>query len=238
MSRTIKIISVLIGVFVGIMVTAQFRTTTPLSSSFPLDQIRAQEDLIQTYIEEENVLKSRIGSLRKKIDESLEQNESVSETASLERLNELKKEIGLTKVTGEGFTIQLDDSPFIDRENITSEEGGIVYAADIRDIVNLLRSHNVSGLAINEQRIIASTTINSVGNTVLVNNSHLAPPFTISAIGDYDSLLRRLQDAGVLEDLQRRVEENGIKFSIDYTPYVVLPIYNGQFRLKYLTKAS
>jgi uncharacterized protein YlxW (UPF0749 family) len=73
---------------------------------------------------------------------------------------------------------------------------------------------------------------------VLVNNSHLAPPFTISAIGDYDSLLRRLQDAGVLEDLQRRVEENGIKFSIDYSPYVVLPIYNGQFRLKYLTKAS
>jgi uncharacterized protein YlxW (UPF0749 family) len=238
MSRTIKIISVLIGVFVGIMVTAQFRTTTPLSSSFPLDQIRAQESLIQTYIEEENVLKSRIGSLRKKIDESLEQNEAVSETASLERLNELKKEIGLTKLTGEGFTIQLDDSPFIDRENITSEEGGIVYAADIRDIVNLLRSHNVSGLAINEQRIIASTTITSVGNTVLVNNSHLAPPFTISAIGDYDSLLRRLQDAGVLEDLQRRVEENGIKFSIDYSPYVVLPIYNGQFRLKYLTKAS
>jgi uncharacterized protein YlxW (UPF0749 family) len=238
MSRTIKIISVLIGVFVGIMVTAQFRTTTPLSSSFPLDQIRAQESLIQTYIEEENVLKSRIGSLRKKIDESLEQNEAVSETASLERLNELKKGIGLTKLTGEGFTIQLDDSPFIDRENITSEEGGIVYAADIRDIVNLLRSHNVSGLAINEQRIIASTTITSVGNTVLVNNSHLAPPFTISAIGDYDSLLRRLQDAGVLEDLQRRVEENGIKFSIDYSPYVVLPIYNGQFRLKYLTKAS
>lgn len=238
MSKTIKIISVVIGVFVGAMVTAQFRTTTPMSSSFPLDQLRAQEELIQTYIEEENVLKSRIGSLRKKIDESLEQNEAISETASLERLNELKKEIGLTKLNGEGFEIQLDDSPFIDRENITSEEGGIVYAADIRDIVNLLRTHNVEGIAINEQRVIASTPITSVGNTVLVNNSHLAPPFTISAIGDYESLMRRISNPGILEDLQKRIEENGIRFSIEYSPYVILPIYNGQFRMKYISSAE
>lgn len=234
MSSKIKTISVVIGVFVGVMLTAQIRTTIPPSSSFPLDQLRTQRELVQSYIEEENILKSRISSLRKSIDRAIDQNEEISQTANLERLNELKREIGLTRVTGEGFVITLDDSPYIDRENVSGEEEGLVYAADIRDIVNLLRSHNVEGIAVNEQRIITSTSIKSVGGTVLVNTSHLAPPFVISTVGDYESFVRRLSDPKVLVDLQRRIERNGLQFSIERSPHIILPVYNGSFRLKYI----
>lgn len=234
MSTSIKVISVFAGILVGLLVTAQFLTKTPISSSFPLDQLQAQEDLIKTYADEKSFLKSRIVSLREKIDENLEQNQAISETANLERLNELKEVIGLTQLSGEGFVVKLDDSQFIDRENIKEDEGGIVYAADIRDIVNLLRAHSVEGIAINEQRIIATSSITSVGNTVLADNSRLAPPFNISVIGDYESLLLRLEDPGVLTDLQKRVQVNGIQFSIKKSPHVILPIYNGQFRIKFI----
>lgn len=217
---------------------AQFRTSTPLGSSYPVDQIEAQKELIQSYIDDETSLKSRIGTLREKIDQSLEQNKLVSQTSNLENLNKLKEEIGLTELKGEGFKIELNDSPFIDRNNISPEEAGIVFAADIRDIVNLLRAHNVKGIAINDQRVIATSPITSVGNTVLVNNSNLTPPFTITAIGDYGSLIIRLSEQGTLSDLQKRVKENGIQFRIDPQNHVILPIYNGQFRLKYLTAAD
>ncbi len=230
--------SIVTGIFVGVLVTAQFRTVTPLSSSYPLDQLQAQKNLIKTYIDEEALLKSRIVSVREKIDTSLEQNQTISQTANLETLNNLKKRIGLTDISGEGFIIALDDSEFIDRETITNEEGGIIYAADIRDVVNLLRALSVEGIAINDQRIIATSPINSVGNTLLVNNSHLAPPFSISAIGDYNSFLRRLEEPGVLSDLQKRVKENGIQFEVKRSPHVVLPIYNGQFRLKYINQTN
>lgn len=238
MSTSLKAISIFAGIFVGLMVTSQFRTTTPLGSSYPLDQLEAQKELIQTYIDDETLLKSRIVSLRGKIDESLEQNQEISETTNLETLNILKEEIGLTEKKGEGFYIELDDSQFIDRENISEEELGIVFAADIRDIVNLLRAHKVEGIAINDQRVLATSSITSVGNTILVNNSHLAPPFAISTIGDYESFIMRLSDPGVLIDLQKRVKENGIQFGIKKTPYVVLPIYNGQFRLKYINTGN
>ncbi len=236
MKNSVKIISVFAGILVGIIVMAQFRTTVPVGSSYAVDQIEAQRELIKSYVNQEAALKSRISTLREKIDESLEQNALVSQTTNLETLNNLKKEIGLTKLKGPGFIIQLDDSPFVDREKITDEEMGIVYAADIRDIVNLLRANNVEGIAINEQRVIATSSINSVGNTVLVNNSNLSPPFTISAIGDYKSFLMRLYDETVLPDLQRRVEENGIQFETRSMPHIVLPVYNGQFRLNYLKK--
>lgn len=217
---------------------AQFRTATPLGSSYPIDQIEAQKDLIKSYVDDEAALKSRISTLREKIDQNLEQNNLISQTSNLENLNLLKKEIGLTELKGEGFKIELDDSPFIDRENIEPDEAGIVFAADIRDIVNLLRAHNVEGIAINDQRVIATSSITSVGNTVLVNNSNLTPPFTITAIGDYGSFVMRFSETGTLADLQKRVKENGIQFRIDPQNHVILPIYNGQFRLKYLTASN
>ncbi len=234
MKYSLKLISIVAGIFVGVLVMAQFRTIVPIGSSYAIDQIEAQKELIKSYIDDEASLKSRITTLREKIDKSLEQNALVSQTSNLEILNSLKKEIGLTELKGPGYIIHLNDSPYIDRENITEEEEGIVYAADIRDIVNLLRANSVEGISINEQRLIATSSITSVGNTILVNNSNLAPPFTISAIGDYPSFLIRLSDPTVLPDLQKRVKENGIQFSTEESPYVVLPVYNGQFRLNYL----
>jgi uncharacterized protein YlxW (UPF0749 family) len=235
---SLKYISVIAGILVGVLVMAQFRTVTPLGSSYPVDQIEAQKELIKSYVDDEAVLKSRISTLREKIDESLEQNNLISQTSNLENLNNLKKAIGLTELKGEGFKIELDDSPFIDRENITPEEVGLVFAADIRDIVNLLRANNVEGIAINDQRVIATSPITSVGNTVLVNNSNLTPPFSITAIGDYGSFVMRFSETGTLADLQKRVKENGIQFRVDPLNHVVLPIYNGQFRLKFITASN
>ena len=73
---------------------------------------------------------------------------------------------------------------------------------------------------------------------MLINNSNLAPPFTIKAIGDYDSFLIRLNDPAVLTDFQERVKINGIKFEIIKSPYIILPIYNGQLRSKYMSAAQ
>lgn len=216
------------------MITAQFRTITPSGSSFPLDQLQTQKELIQSYIEEENALKTRIGSLRKRIDKTLEENEAISHTANLDKLNKLKEEMGLTKISGEGFLIYLDDSEYIDRANISGEEEGLVFAADIRDIVNLLRTQNAEGISINQQRIIPTTAIQSVGSTILVNNSHLTPPFVISVTGDYESFVRRLSDPEVLQDLQERIDKSGLQFKFEYSAHIVIPVYNGSFHLKYI----
>jgi uncharacterized protein YlxW (UPF0749 family) len=238
MSTSIKIISICTGILVGLLVMAQFKTITPIASSYPLDQLEAQEELVKSYVNDETQLKSRIVSLREEINKTLDDNNLIGQTTNLERLNALKKEIGLSEITGEGFYIELNDSQFIDRTAIKNDEPGIVYAADIRDIVNLLRANNIDGIAINDQRIIATSSITSVGNSVLINNSNLAPPFTVSAVGDYESFLMRLSDPGVLTDLQKRVNENGIQFSIKKSPYIILPIYNGQFKLKFIQRTD
>lgn len=233
--KAVKIVSVCAGILVGVLVTVQFRTLVPLGSSYPLDQLQAQKDLIKEYADEEAFLKSRIVSIRENIDEKISENDLITQTTNLEILNQLKKAIGLTALSGPGYTIELDDSPLIDRDNISGDEQGIVYAADLRDVVNLIRAQGASGISINNERVLVTSSISSVGNTILVNNSHLVPPFSISAVGNFGEIdLRFKSDVNALHDLKQRITENGIKFSIQKTDHVILPIYNGQFRLKFI----
>jgi len=233
--KAVKIVSVCAGILVGVLVTVQFRTLVPLGSSYPLDQLQAQKELIKAYADDEAFLKSRIVSIREQIDTKIAENNSITQTANLEKLNQLKEAIGLTALSGPGYTIELDDSAVIDRDNITGDEQGVVYAADLRDVVNLIRAQGAKGISINNERIIVTSSISSVGNTILVNNSHLVPPFSISAVGNYGGISFRLQnDVNALHDLKQRVTENGIKLSIQENDHVILPIYNGQFRLKFI----
>jgi uncharacterized protein YlxW (UPF0749 family) len=233
--KAVKIVSVCAGILVGVLVTVQFRTLVPLGSSYPLDQLQAQKDLIKEYADEEAFLKSRIVSIRENIDEKISENDLITQTTNLETLNQLKKAIGLTALSGSGYTIELDDSPLIDRENISGDEQGIVYAADLRDVVNLIRAQGASGISINNERVLVTSSISSVGNTILVNNSHLVPPFSISAVGNFGEIdLRFKSDVNALHDLKQRINENGIRFTIQKTDHIILPIYNGQFRLKFI----
>ena len=109
----------------------------------------------------------------------------------------------------------------------------LIHAADLRDIMNLLFSAQADGVAINDQRVIASTPISSVGNTILVNNFHVLPPFVITVVGDRELLMQRLNDAKALPDLEKRARSQKISYGYKPTENLTLPVYNGDFRLEY-----
>ena len=226
MSTKIKIISIITGIFVGLLITAQFLTLTPSSSSFPLDQIAAQEDLIDSYSNDQAILAGRIVSLREKIDEAQEKSKLISQTANLDTLSILKATVGLEVKKGNGYEITLNDG---------GGEQGIIYASDLRDLINLIRTSGAEALAINNQRVINTTSINSVGNTILVGSFNLVPPFTISVIGDADVFNQYYNDSIMINDLKKRITNNGIEYSIKKLDLVSLPIYNGQLRLNHIT---
>jgi uncharacterized protein YlxW (UPF0749 family) len=226
MSTKIKIISIITGIFVGLLITAQFLNLTPSSSSFPLDQLEAQEDLINSYTNDQALLASRIVSLREKIDKAQEKSKLISQTANLDVLSVLKEKVGLEVKKGVGYEITLNDG---------GGEQGIVYASDLRDLLNLIRTSGAEALAINNQRVINTTSINSVGNTILVGSFNLVPPFTISVIGDADVFNQYYNDSVMIDDLKKRIANNAIEYSMKKLDLISLPIYNGQLRLNHIT---
>ena len=121
---------------------------------------------------------------------------------------------GFEEVHGPALTVVLSDAPKeeIDRavENgeVTADQL-VVHQQDIQAVVNALWAGGAEAMTLQKQRVISTTGIKCVGNTVVLHGVPYAPPYEITAIGDLDALhdgagLQRLHRR--LQDLRRRVQ--------------------------------
>lgn len=130
---------------------------------------------------------------------------------------------GFTKVEGPGVTAVLDDSS----DGELSEQA-IAHAADLRDMISLLRAIGAEAISLNGERIITTTAIDCIVNTILVNDTRLSNPYEVRAIGDAETLARALNDPAVLSDLHNRVIKDGVRFSVTTETRVEIPAYTGK----------
>ncbi len=222
------------GLVIGLLATLQFKTKIPIAGGFPSDEVVAKQDLLKSFLDEQSYLQSRIVFLRKELAKTQDLIDAQTEVANFDRLEALKMDVGLTEVRGEGLEILLGDSPIAIRERAEVSDAHLVQASDIRDVVNILFASGADAVSVNNQRVIATSPISSVGTTILVNNSHTAPPFTIRAVGDTEIMLQRLLNSDSLPSVYEKMRRHGIKFEILKKNVVVIPMYNGDFRTKHI----
>jgi len=174
--------------------------------------------------EEQSRLKSEIDSITKSI---------ASRTKDLGIANQVDKAIvqessavlelaGLTDVQGEGVKIILDDST-----SYLLQEQSIAHAADIRDIVSLLKRAGAEAISINGERVVTTTAVDCIVNTILVNETRISNPFEISAIGDKDLLHRVLVDKAILQDLHKRVSSDGVVYQVTKENDILIKAHSG-----------
>ena len=233
----VSAVFVVTGLFIGALLTVQFQSSIP-SSMFLTDELRAQKELIDGYVHDQGLLKSKIVGLRTEISEAQEKAEATIQSANLETLKGLKEEIGLTSLRGPGVEIVIDDGIFVNRDNPDTVSQSLVHASDLRDVVNVLRAARAEAIAINGQRVIATSSISSVGNTILVNNFHLLPPFTVSALGDPEIIMQRLNDPMALPDLAKRTKDLNIQFTAQSQEGVLIPEYSGNLSSLYISEVA
>ncbi|AGA67652.1 hypothetical protein Desdi_0079 [Desulfitobacterium dichloroeliminans LMG P-21439] len=105
----------------------------------------------------------------------------------LEQLEKSKRNSGLSKVTGPGIRVTLDDAS--NREY--SEEDisyYLIHEEYIRQIVNWLWNGEAEAIAVNGQRIMGNTEIFCSGAFIQINGTQHMPPYVIEAIGDVNYL--------------------------------------------------
>ncbi|WP_448060832.1 DUF881 domain-containing protein [Cellulomonas hominis] len=96
---------------------------------------------------------------------------------------------GATAVTGPGLRITLEDADVPDPE---SDPDSRVQDIDLQVVVNGLWASGAEAIAVNGQRLSATTAIRSAGSAILVDVVPLVGPYTIEAIGDPSELQTRL----------------------------------------------
>ena len=89
------------------------------------------------------------------------------------------------------------------------------------------------GIAVNEERVVGSTSIYCVGSTVMVNDTRLSPPFIVRAIGNANQLEDYFRNPSHLVEVKEKARRNGLIFQYHRSAAVKLPAYQGSFTLRY-----
>ncbi|MFA7253858.1 MAG: DUF881 domain-containing protein [Patescibacteria group bacterium] len=211
-----------ICVLFGIIIAAQFhsipdRVTNPVAPYASLKSTK--DDLYQ----EQNELKDEIASLRMTIQRTQEETQSsILNKDQTDLLNKKKAAAGLTKLNGAGVIISLDDSKLT-----PASEDSIVHASDVRDIFSLLWSSGAEGISINDQRVVETTAVDCIVNTILINNVRITTPIRVEAVGDQKKMYDKISNSENLHDLYQRKANKGIIFNSSLNSDITLPLFNG-----------
>jgi uncharacterized protein YlxW (UPF0749 family) len=105
----------------------------------------------------------------------------------------LEAAAGLTPAEGPGVTVELDDAPRqagdVLPEGVRPDDL-VVHQQDVQAVVNALWASGATAMQIMDQRVISTSAVRCVGNTLILQGRVYSPPFRVTAIGDP----QRLQD--------------------------------------------
>lgn len=117
-----------------------------------------------------------------------------------EQLQEVKTFAGLTEVEGPGLVVTLRDSSKAPQAFVLEQ---IIHDGDVLRVVNELWNAGAEAIAVNGHRVVTTTSIRCVGSTILINNTPIASPIAIRAIGDSATMEGALNlPAGVLAEIR------------------------------------
>ncbi|WP_320067198.1 DUF881 domain-containing protein [Micromonospora sp. RTGN7] len=106
-----------------------------------------------------------------------------------------RQSAGFTALTGAGVTVELNDAPRLPEQGLpkgASNDDLVVHQQDVQAVVNALWAGGAEAMSIMNVRVLATSAVRCVGNTLLLHGRVYSPPFKIVAIGDPAALQQGL----------------------------------------------
>ena len=148
------------------------------------------------------------------------------------RLRDTQVWAGTTKMAGPGLEIRLADSRRAAQDHHTmaetDRESLAVHDVDLQLVVNALWGAGAEAVAVNGQRLVATSPIRAAGETITVNFRPLVPPYKVEAIG---AARKAFDGSEVAQRFRRWVDEYGLGFSVKTKKKLSLPAYQGTIQL-------
>jgi uncharacterized protein YlxW (UPF0749 family) len=143
---------------------------------------------------------------------------------------------GAAPVSGPGLTVQLDDAP---RQPGTPLPDGVtaddlvVHQQDLQSVVNALWNGGATGMQIMDQRVVSTSAVRCVGNTLILQGRVYSPPFRISAVGDPDQLQAALDDEPGVRAYREWSQAVGLGYDVTREDALLLEGYDGPLDLSF-----
>lgn len=138
--------------------------------------------------------------------------------------------VGLTGLEGPGLTVTLTDAPRgPDGHYPTGVEPDalVVHQQDLQSVLNALWAGGAEAVAVADQRIVATSAVRCIGNTLLLHGRTYSPPYRISAIGDPVRLRAALDAEPGVAVFRQYVQTYGLGYRVERLGALRIPAYTG-----------
>src|SRR6476620_9184515 len=181
----------------------------------------------------------RAADLQAMIDAAAQQDVSPQVEQVRRRAENLEATAGLTAVRGPAITVTLSDAP---RDSDGNYPAGVdpddlvVHQQDVQSVVNALWAGGADAMMIMDQRVVTTSAVRCIGNTLLLQGRTYSPPFLITAIGDATTMSAALDREPGVRLLLQYVDKYHLGYEVTALDEVQLPAYDGPIRMKSATE--
>jgi uncharacterized protein YlxW (UPF0749 family) len=232
----VRILTAAVFALAGLIFFTSFNTAKGTDIRTDASMLKLS-DLIQERSHKNKGLDESNATLRDSV-ESLAQGDDGSTEAEDRRLAALEKNAGTQKLTGKAITVTLNDAP----PNATAKLPGypepqpdylVIHQQDLQAVVNALWKGGAQGIKVMDQRLISTSAVRCVGNTLILQGRVYSPPYKITAVGDPDKLQKALAASPAIQNYMVYVNVYGLGWKVTEDGTVTLPGYSGTVDLHY-----
>jgi uncharacterized protein YlxW (UPF0749 family) len=230
---TSKIAAIVAFAAAGFLLAAS--TLTANGSDIRVERPAQLRDLVQNEANKIDKLENNLIDIQSEIEEITNGSvRSEIETTQL-KIQQLSPVAGFTSMVGPGLVITLNDAPQVDLSIPENERPDVndllIHQEDVQSVVNALWAGGAQGVSLMGKRVIATSAVKCVGNTLLLHGKVYSPPFRIEAIGDVTKLTKSLRDDPNVAILQDYVDLFGLVYEVQRAALIELPPYEGSLLL-------
>ena len=223
-----------------VMALAGLMMTTAATNSRGHD-LRPERDtdmatLVRSQASHNAALQKEAAGLRAQVEDLSKANQTPGVTSSvISSASALAPSVGLEAVSGKALRVTLDDAPLSENPDGVDANMQVVHQQDIQMVVNTLWSGGAEAMTIQGQRVISTTAVKCVGNTVVLHGVAYAPPYVIEAIGDLNAMQKALDTSEAVRIYKEYVSAYQLGWSVERAGQVTMPAYTGAVAVSHAT---
>jgi len=152
------------------------------------------------------------------------------QTQKLERqANEIATAAGRTPVRGPALQVTLADAKLAggDVPAGADPDDYVIHQQDVQSVVNALWQGGAEAMMLQDQRVISTSAVRCVGNTLILQGRVYSPPYVITAIGDRRAMRSALDSDPSVGNLRDWSIAVGLGYDVKSVGQRTFPAYSG-----------
>jgi uncharacterized protein YlxW (UPF0749 family) len=200
------------------------------------DLIRDREQRVEANVAAVQKLRSEVDQLT-----SVRGADDQRVAAAQQAASALAVPAGIAALVGPGLTVTLNDaprSPGVDLPAGVTPDDLVVHQQDVQAVVNALWVGGADAVVVMDQRLLSTSAVRCVGNTLLLNGRVYSPPYQVSAIGDPRRLRAALDSDPSVIVYREWVSAVGLGYRVQDKSTLTAPGYRGTLSLEHARPAA